>query len=130
MITEDSLVRRIRFVGDDFFKFVKIRDGTRARHYEIKDRIELPRSHSAPYFPEGRNIDFSVRDKTPDRVGKRKFDLAFEGKLFYRNDSEEIITVTIGNREDGFERGRIKKNGRCLQRPLWNIYTYLKSSCV
>ena len=108
MVVTDSLTRTIEFGYEDFFKSVRIRDATRAP-YHIPDSIELPRSHMVPYFLEGNDIRFLLQGINPNRIPEERFNLSLKGQLFYRKDSEETITITVGFREEGIDRNEIRK---------------------
>jgi hypothetical protein len=99
VITADYLARRIRFVGDDFFNIVEIRDGSRAP-YEVRSKIELPQSFEVPYFREGEETNVSIQDITAGRPREERFHFGFEAKLLYGADLEEQIRVTLGNEYD------------------------------
>ena len=108
MHTIKTLNRTIEFIADNFFERVRIKDATRSKR-SIPTKIELPRSHRDDDFKEGESFRFKVKDDTPGRLTENRFYIASEGKLFYRTDSEETITITLGSDADGTIRQQLRK---------------------
>jgi len=97
MDQKDYFVRRLEFVGNDFFNNVEIRDASRCKSEGIESKIEFRESFLGPYFKDGDEIDIFVQDKTSNRPLNEKFNIGFRGRVYYRNDLQKPIRVTLGN---------------------------------